>query len=112
MRTTVILALCLFASACFADLMISDCDDAAQWGKSALPEAQQVKQGKGAVRWEFAQGSDIGLSNLPHDWTKAGNALSFWLYCPKATGSPFYVIIGSENRAVEGSDYYLSLIHI
>jgi len=110
MRTTVILALCLFASACFADLMISDCDDAAQWGKSALPEAQQVKQGKGAVRWEFAQGSDIGLSNLPHDWTKAGNALSFWLYCPKATGSPFYVIIGSENRAVEGSDYYMLVL--
>lgn len=106
MRTTIGLLACLLALPLWADQVVSNCDDAAQWGKGALPETQLVKQGSGAVRWEFAQATDVVTSQIPHDWTTGGNALSFWLNCPVATGSRFYVIIASENRETEGSDYY------
>lgn len=106
MRIAAIISFFLLTSFCFADLTISDCDDATQWGKFASPETEQVKQGKGAVRWEFAKGNEISIRDLPHDWSTGGNALSFWLYSVKNTGSKFHVIIPSENKATDGPDYY------
>lgn len=112
MRIAALLALLTLAACCHADLLVSDCEDAALWGKGLLPETTQVKAGKGAVRWEFARTDDVVISQIPHDWTiaGAGNTLSFWLYCPANTGARFYLIVGSENRQVEGSDYYAAVL--
>ena len=109
MRHLAALALFLLAASLgHCQLMISDCDDAAAWGK-ALPETEHVKQGKGAIRWEFARTDTVGLKTIPHDWSQ-GNALSFWMYSPQATGSPISVILESEDPAAEGMDYFMGEI--
>ncbi|MCX7047125.1 MAG: heparinase II/III family protein [Candidatus Sumerlaeota bacterium] len=105
MRICLLIAVLTITPSAWADLVISDCDDAGQWGKNAIAETGQIKQGKGAIRWEFARGTDIGAAKVPHDWTQ-GNALSFWLCCPKATGSRFSLILPSENKQTDGSDYF------
>lgn len=40
MRIAAIISFFLLTSFCFADLTISDCDDATQWGKFASPETE------------------------------------------------------------------------
>ncbi len=87
------------------DLLISDGEEARLWGPHAGLETQNVKEGAGAIRWEFARGAYIQNSQIPHDWT-AGNALSFWLYSAQASGSPIWLIIYSEDKMKEGSDYF------
>jgi len=104
MRTVLLLLLAMPVWAA-GDLVISNCDDAAPWGKNATLETTNVKEGKGAVRFEFAKGSDIRIADIPHDWT-SGNALSFWLYSAKASLSYLWVIMPSEDNTKDGSDYY------
>lgn len=108
MRHVLTLVLLLAASCAHCQLTISDCEDAAAWGK-ALPETEHVKQGKGAVRWDFAATDNLGLTTLPHDWTQ-GNALSLWMYSPKGTGSRIWMILSSENAESEGIDYFTAVL--
>lgn len=76
-----------------------------QWGGGTLEE-RMVKEGRYSVRWAHAESTYLGCSfDPPADWSKF-NALSFWLYSEKATGSAFMLIISSENPEVEGMDYY------
>ncbi|MCE5238007.1 heparinase II/III family protein [bacterium] len=100
-----LLALCLSSACAAADLVVSDCDDAAPWGKNATLETTTIKQGKGAIRWEFAKGPSIQTNQIPHDWS-GGNALSFWLHSAQASGSRVWVILSSEDKTKEGPDYY------
>jgi len=105
MRTLAAILLCLLPLPAHADLVISNCDEAAPWGKNAALETQTIKEGAGAVRWEFARGPEIRAHQIPHDWS-SGNALSFWLHSAKATNSPVWLIIASEDKAKEGADYF------
>lgn len=89
-----------------AELIINDCDDASQWSTGAVAEKTLVKQGTGAVRWDFSVTDTIGTDQIPHDWS-SGNTLSFWMYSAKATNSPLWMIISSENDQFDGSDYYM-----
>jgi hypothetical protein len=106
MRILAPLLLCLVPLLAHADLVISNCDDAAPWGKNAALETQTIKEGGGAVRWEFARGTSITLKPVPRDWTAGGDTLSWWMHCNKNTGGTLYVIIPSEDPAQEGIDYY------
>ena len=85
-------------------LPISSCDDAAAWrGGEAV--AQPRVEGAGSIRWRLAEPKALVTDQMPHDWS-AYNALVFDLYSEKATGSPVWLILGSEDPAQEGPDYY------
>lgn len=116
MRTLGLVALTLVLAAAVgpclaADLVVSDCDDVSQFKGTVLAETAQVKQGRGAARWEFARADTFSTDKIPHDWT-SGNTLSFWMYSPRATGSRLWVIMNSENRQLEGPDYYQAVLRI
>ncbi|NLO05058.1 MAG: hypothetical protein GX131_04430 [candidate division WS1 bacterium] len=86
-------------------LLVSDCEDGAAWQGGRL-SAEHVTQGEGSIRWALADGrNELRLSDIPHDWSEY-NALSFDLYSEKATGSPFWLLLPSENPETEGPDYF------
>ena len=92
-------------SAAYADIVIDHCDDAARWKGASGIETRQVKEGRGALRWEFAQSSSLNRRGVAPDWS-AESALSFWVHSNEPTGAPFWIIVSSENREAEGPDYY------
>jgi hypothetical protein len=69
-------------------------------------EEQVVREGRYSIRWAHAESDHLGcVFDPPADWS-AFNAVSFWLYSEKVTGSAFMLILSSENPDVEGMDYY------
>lgn len=88
-----------------ADILVGTCDDDALWQGASGVDTQNFKEGKGAVRWEFAKSSSLDLRDIPRDWS-AASGLSFWVWGAAATGSPFWVIVASEDTSAKGSDYY------
>lgn len=106
MRYVLSFCLCLSVSLSHADLLISDCDDASAWNRAVTLDTEHVKQGRGAIRWEWAKFRDLSLKSVPQDWKSGGNCLAFWMYSEKATKSRVWVIISSENKEQEGPDYY------
>lgn len=105
MRTAACLLVCLLPALAYAEVVISDCDDAAPWGPNATLDTQTLKTGKGALRWEFAKGPSILNRDIPHDWS-GGNAFSFWLNSAQASNSLVWLIIASEDPTVDGMDYF------
>ncbi len=85
-------------------LPISDCDDATAW-QGGEPSTQHVTQGEGSIRWELAANRELRLADIPHDWSEY-NALVFDMYSENATGSPFWLLLPSEDREREGPDYF------
>ncbi|MFW6438083.1 MAG: alginate lyase family protein, partial [Armatimonadota bacterium] len=47
----------------------------------------------------------IAIEEIPHDWSQH-NMLVFEMYSPVATGSPFWLILPSEDPDQEGMDYF------
>lgn len=86
-------------------LPISDCEDAALWtGGEASTE--HVTEGGGSIRWRLAdEGYQLRLDEIPHDWSEH-NTLVFDVYSEKATDSPFWLLLPSENPETEGPDYF------
>ena len=101
-----LLAFCLAVAAAQADILINNCDDAARWKGATGFETRNVKEGKGALQWQCAKSTSLILREVPHDWS-AGSALAFWVHSSQSTGSPFWIIVSSENPASEGSDYFV-----
>ncbi|MGC9317501.1 MAG: heparinase II/III family protein, partial [Armatimonadota bacterium] len=86
-------------------MMISDCDDAAAWsGGEAAVEPRT--QGEGSIRWELAANRELRCEAIPHDWSEY-NAVAFDIYSEKATGSPFWLLLYSEDPEREGPDYFV-----
>ena len=63
-------------------------------------DRQNVRDGLTSRLWQHGKDAAIGLTTVPANWS-AYNALTFWLYAPKATGASFMMIISSENPATE-----------
>ncbi|MCD6360599.1 MAG: alginate lyase family protein, partial [Armatimonadetes bacterium] len=85
-------------------LVISDCDDAGPWSAGELVD-EPVRQGNGAIRWHLVETGSLSITDIPHDWS-AYNALSFRLFSERATGSPLWLILSSDDPQREGPDYY------
>ncbi len=85
-----------------AKLTVSDCESAWEGG---VPDAEHVQQGEHSVKWAHGDSRSVTTGDIPHDWS-GFNALSFWLYSEKATGSRFHVLLFSENAESDGIDYY------
>ncbi len=86
-------------------LVISDCEDAALWAGGEASD-EHVMEGEHSIRWRLADDRhELRIGEIPHDWSEY-NALSFDLYSEKATGSPFWLLLPSENAEQEGPDYY------
>ncbi len=89
----------------YPTLLISDCEDAALWRGGALSD-EFVREGEHSIRWRLAdEGYELRIEEFPHDWSDY-NQLSFDLYSEKATDSPFWLLMSSENPEVEGIDYF------
>lgn len=93
------------------ELIIHSCDDAGPWRGCAGIETRDVKEGKGAIRWAFGESTSLVLRDMPHDWSSE-SGLSFWVRSAAATGARFWVILSSENPAIEGSDYFAFSGHV
>ncbi|MEA3401783.1 MAG: alginate lyase family protein [Armatimonadota bacterium] len=85
-------------------MMISDCDDAAAWTGGEAARKPRT-QGEGSIRWQMAANKALRLAQAPPDWSEY-NALAFDLYAEKATGSPLWVLMSSDNPQTEGPDYF------
>ena len=80
-------------------------EEAEGW-EGALPDTGVVKFGKFSALWAQRWSSTITLRfEKPTNWSKF-NALEFWLHSERATGSPFVLIVRSENEETEGMDYW------
>ena len=112
MRACMTIALILFVGSFgWAQIVISDCDSAEGWtGKPEL-DTEHVRQGAAALKWDFSKSASLGIDRIPHDWT-AGNALDMWMFSAKATGSPLWIILSSENEATEVPDYFWGVLRV
>ena len=86
-------------------LLVSDCEDGALWEGGQISD-DFVRGGDHSLFWRLDDdGHQISIGEIPHDWSDY-NTLVFDLYCPVATGSPFWLILPSEDPEQEGPDYY------
>ncbi len=91
-------------------LMVSDCDDAGAWSGIAV-STEHVTQGAASIRWQLAEPKGISTDAIPHDWSEH-NALAFDLYSERATDSPFWIILPSEDPDQDGMDYFALRLRI
>jgi len=94
-----------FADARTKTLVLWDCETTR--GIEALDlETKTVHGGQSAVRWhDHPERPSFEVPNLPSDWT-GYNLIRFWLHSAKAVDARFMLIVGSENQATEGPDYW------
>lgn len=92
-----------------APLVVSSCEDPAQWAGGAPDPAPGIEGRRGSIRWVHAESPRLSLRQVPPDWS-LHNTLELRLCSLKATGSRFLVYVGSENPATEGADYYSAQI--
>lgn len=86
-------------------------EEAEEW-QGALPDTEIVKFGKFSALWAQRWAPAVTLQfPKPADWSKF-NALEFWLHSERATGSPFMLIVRSENERTEGMDYWALRLQI
>lgn len=81
-----------------------------QW-QGGTQDRELFQEGDTAsIRWAQKDSDALVFKDYPANWLGEHNAISFWMHCEKATGSAFLMYIGSENIALEGSDYYSAKI--
>ena len=85
--------------------MLWDCDSAVAV-KGVGVELRNVKQGKGAIRWQdHKRTSGFHVPDVPKDW-RGYNLLRLWVHNGRPVPTRFMVIISSENPDTEGGDYW------
>ncbi|MEW6357474.1 MAG: heparinase II/III family protein [Planctomycetota bacterium] len=57
------------------------------------------------ITWEFAKAKHISCADIVHDWTSY-TGIAFTIATNKASNSMLYLIIPSEDKTKDGSDYY------
>ncbi|MBI2300004.1 MAG: heparinase II/III family protein, partial [Armatimonadetes bacterium] len=86
-------------------LTLWDCDSTLETAGLEL-ETRNVKQGRAAVRWRnHPQHPAFDVPGLPADWS-GYHLLKLQLFTEKPLKQRFMVLIGSENPATEGPDYW------
>jgi len=81
-------------------------EDAEAW-VGLEPSRRLAKVGDAAGLWRrMDEREQARCEAIPHDWS-GFNALSLWVYNRrKLDGTAFMMIVGSERKETEGSDYY------
>lgn len=92
-------------------LPIDGFEDAGKW-TSITASQTHVKKGLYSGKWEgINTKKNVQTTAIPANWSQY-DYMSLWLYSEKATGTPIYVILDSDNPATSGLDYYLSSITV
>lgn len=115
---TIIVAVCLvvMVTPLVADVVISDCHDAADWNGPVTLDSVHARTGGSAIRWHFGSAPTVGPKVTPTDWT-AGDALSFWLYSetlpvPAASGLTFEPWVHVYGQAADGQPGWYVGVHM
>lgn len=99
-------AICAFILIMLAPgISIAGLEETERWEGGVIDRAI-VREGRCSIRWAQGESPFLRLRfPKPRDWS-AFSGLEFWLHSERATESDFMLIIGSENPATEGPDYY------
>ncbi len=82
-----------------------DCDSIEGTQGLAL-ERENVKQGRGAVRWRnHPEVTGFSAPDVPEDWS-GFNLLRLWVHNARPLPARFMILVPSENPDTEGMDYW------
>ncbi|MGQ9732427.1 MAG: tetratricopeptide repeat protein [Candidatus Zipacnadales bacterium] len=96
------------------DIAARWCDAKNTAATTLEPDEQIVKEGELSGRWDPAVASPsiyLAAPEMPTDWTHPG-ALELFVHSEKATGAVFAIVLGSNNPATAGEDYYRCLVPV
>jgi len=65
----------------------------------------------GVLRWDLGKSTSLQTTNVIHDWS-AHNSLIMTVHCSKVSTTKVYIIVLSEDKTHEGSDYFSATLKL